>query len=911
MTLPAREAVLDLLEEYPRGLSLHEIAEQLGVPPGRRRALLGLLDSLVFDGQLHGLHGDVFGLPPKKKPEPVRARGPMPSTVLPGKGLRQDRQDRQEPTMPGFSVAGDPSSRSSKGKSGGPESFSRGAKPVPQERAKEPVKKGLPWNTIQTPASAAAARPRAASGDLRTGLVSVNARGFGFVSAPEFAGDDIFIPAESLGGAMHGDRVDVRIVGRSSRGAEGVVLAIAQRSAMRIAGILRRSKAGRAAAWVEPEDTRVRGPIVLTGIDALGAEGNSGDDGDLCVVTITRHPEDPNENPEGKLVAVLGRPGTLAVETQKLLILGNIQETHSDQAIAEAESYGVEVPATLLVGREDLTHIPLPTIDPEDARDHDDAVWVERTKQGGYKAWIAIADVSSYVRPGTALDEEAKVRGCSVYLPERAIPMLPRALSSNLCSLLPDVIRLCLCAEVELDTKGDVTSYRLIRGFMKSAAKLTYGSVARALDLSLVPPQDPKAEAMKEDLKVAYELSRILRGKRLSRGALDFELPEPKIIFDDAKVPTDVKKRSQDPGMKKAYQLIEELMLLGNEIVARYLVERTTPGIFRVHLRPDEAKLARLAAMCTALGVPFDLDETKDPKALSLLLKRFRDLPQASVLNMLLLRSMKQATYEPENQGHFGLASDAYLHFTSPIRRYPDVVVHRAVHHLVQSAKIDRSEQAKEMIADAARMASQAERRAMEVERGVTDLYRAFVMKDRLGETYTGAVTAIVGSGVFVALDDPFVEVLVRSEDLGHEPFEQDDDGLFLVGARSGDRIGLGDLMTVEIREVSLSRHTVYARRLSAEGVVLGTGGGSRTPKRRVPFAAPIEEPGRASKGKAAKVPSRDPDGKKKARAGARKIEKVVAKNLAKAGKPEAPAKAGKKPSAKAGLKTKGKRPKR
>jgi ribonuclease R len=667
----------------------------------------------------------------------------------------------------------------------------------------------------------------ASRGAERDGLLTVHPRGFGFVASLDAAGDDVFIPPESMGGAMHGDRVRVRVRSRTARGAEGEVVSVVDRGMKRVAGTLRRK--GK-SAWLEPDDNRVRGPIVLPrAIDVSGSEGNSGNDGDAVVVRITRWPELPGENPEGAIETVLGRPGELGVEAAKILVLQGIDEAHSDEAVRESESFGTEVPLPMKEGREDLRHVPLPTIDPEDARDHDDAVWVERTDRGGYRAWIAIADVSTYVTPGTAIDDEAKARGCSVYLPDRAIPMLPRALSSNLCSLLPDVDRLCLCAEVELDGTGHVIKSRLIRGVMRSAAKLTYGGVARALGLSSEATREPAADAMVEGLRVALELSRHLRAHRMKRGALDFELPEAKVVLDEkTREPIDVVRRATDPGVKKAYQLIEELMLLANETVARWCQERDIPTIYRVHQPPDEQKLDRFAAMCDALGIDFDVENTRDPKKLCELLKSFSEHPLAPVLNSLLLRSMKQATYDIANVGHFGLASKAYLHFTSPIRRYPDLVVHRTVHDVLEGRPVRRDGEAKEKLAEAALASSIAERRSMEVERAIVDLYRTFMMKDHIGERFEGTVTAVVGSGLFVQLDKPFVDVMVRLEDLGQDRYEVDDDALRVVATRSGDVIALGDRLLVEVIDAAILRRTVYARRVGGD-----SGDGKRRPPKR------------------------------------------------------------------------------
>jgi ribonuclease R len=652
-----------------------------------------------------------------------------------------------------------------------------------------------------------------AQGQEREGIVTIHPRGFGFVASATSPADDVFVTKEALGGAMHGDRVTVRVTARGSRGAEGLITKVVARGVKRVAGVLRRR--GR-SAWLEPDDTRIRGPISLrSDADARGPEGNSGKDGDAAVVSLTRYPELADEMPEGKLEAVLGTPGEISVEVAKILVRDQIEEVHSEAASEEALAYGETVPVAMLEGRIDLTHLPLPTIDPEDARDHDDAVWVERTDEGGYRAWIAIADVSSYVVPRTRLDAEAKTRGCSVYLPDRAIPMLPRPLSSNLCSLLPGVVRLCLCADVRLDASGSVVDAELVRGFMKSRAKLTYGGVARALGFTSAPACEPEAEALVQGLRVANELARVLRSKRLKRGALDFDLPEAKVVLDpETGMPLDVQRRDKDEGTKKAYQLIEELMLLANEVVARHLVQKMVPTVFRVHEPPDEKKLTKFAAMAEELGIAFDMEHTRDPKALSLLLKSFAEHPSAQVLNMLLLRSMKQATYDIANVGHFGLASKAYLHFTSPIRRYPDLVVHRAVHALVLGQRIERDGPALTLLAEAALAASIAERKAMEVEREVVDLYRAVLMKDKIGGLYEGTVTALVGSGLFVALDAPFVDVLVRYEDAGKDRYELDDAGLRAVASRSGETIQLGDRLTIEVIDVAILRRTVYGRRI-------------------------------------------------------------------------------------------------
>ncbi|MGH7283133.1 MAG: RNB domain-containing ribonuclease, partial [Polyangiaceae bacterium] len=325
------------------------------------------------------------------------------------------------------------------------------------------------------------------------------------------------------------------------------------------------------------------------------------------------------------------------------------------------------------------------------------------------------------------------------------------------------------------------------------------------------PPRQPQAEEMVDGLRVAYELSRLLRARRLKRGAVDFNLPEAKISLGEDGLPTKIERRAQDAGVKKAYELIEELMLLANETVAGWMVTKQIATIFRVHAPPDQQKIVRFATLCERLGIDFDDDATADPKKLSELLKSFADHPLAPILNSLLLRSMKQATYDVTNIGHFGLASKAYLHFTSPIRRYPDLSVHRAVHAELLG-KTRRTEGEKEKLAEAALQSSQNERKSMEVEREVADLYRTIFMKDKIGQKFEGTVTALVGTGAFVALDDPYVDVLVRFDDMG-DRYDLDDDGLRAVAARSGDTIDLGDRMMVEILDAAILRRTVYAKK--------------------------------------------------------------------------------------------------
>lgn len=642
-----------------------------------------------------------------------------------------------------------------------------------------------------------------ATGNGWEGVLSVNPRGFGFVTA---AGqEDVYVAPDGIGGAMHGDRVRVVVIARTSRGVEGRIDEISQRRNARVAGVLRRR---RKSAWLEPDDTRVRGPIVIH------AGADQGSDGDAAVVRITRFPEFGDENAEGELVAVLGMPGDPNTEVAKILVREQIEEGHPEGAIREAERMAGRLQSLPSAGRVDLRNVPLPTIDPEDARDHDDAIWVERTPDG-YRAWVAIADVSEYVQPGSELDKEAVLRGCTIYLPDRAIPMLPAALAADLCSLLPDHDRLCLCVIAELDKRGKVERFEVVEGIMRSTAMLTYGGVARALGFSDSAPRSAQAELLKRELKVLDELARKLRRARFKRGALELDLPEARVLLDpETGAPTGVQRRAQDPGVKRAYAMVEELMLLANELVARWLSKRRCPAIYRVHGKPDEAKLERLGEVAELLGVSFEFDRMLEPLGVSKWLAKLSEHPKRPVLEMLLLRSLKQAAYDIVNIGHFGLASENYLHFTSPIRRYPDLEVHRSVKRLLRGEKADTSAAAVEVMRSAATAASVRERAAVDVEREVVDLYRALFARNLVGENFEGTITGVVGSGLYVALDDPFLDVLVRFESIGPDRYEVSEHELGVVGVRSGEQLMIGDRVLVTIEDIAILRRAVYARRV-------------------------------------------------------------------------------------------------
>lgn len=638
------------------------------------------------------------------------------------------------------------------------------------------------------------------------GEISMHPKGFGFVSAPGH--DDVFIPPDAVYEAFHKDRVKVRVTGRSRKGYEGVIVEVVKRQTTRVAGVISKKQK---SAWLEPDDTRIRGPILLP------KHLKEGRDGDAAVVDIVRYPQFSDELAEGEIVEILGPQGDPQTEVKKILVRENISEVHSEEALKNAEQMAQRLKATRLGKRRDLRHVPLPTIDPEDARDHDDALWVERSKTG-YRAYIAIADVSEYVRAESPLDEEARGRGCTIYLPDRAIPMLPRALAGDLCSLLPEQDRFCMCVIVDLDKRGQTTSFEIVEGLMRSCAKLTYAGVARALGFDDESPQSAQAEAMKDDLFVLQELTEKLRKNRMSRGALDLDLPEARVVLDDETgAPVEVKRRATRPGLKRAYSLVEEMMLLANELVARWLDEKGAPAIYRVHGKPDEEKLERLALVIKDLNLKISTEELTEPRGASKFLHRIQNHERKPVLEMLLLRSLQQAVYDTNNVGHFGLASERYLHFTSPIRRYPDLRVHRQIKHILRGGKIDKSDEAKEDMQAAAHESSRKERAAMEVEREVMNLYRAVYMKSHIGDELEGRISGISGAGVYVSIDDPCVDVMIPFDELGPDEYELDELEIGVVGRRSGERIMMGDKLTVIVTDAAVLRRTVYAKRLYNE----------------------------------------------------------------------------------------------
>ncbi len=631
------------------------------------------------------------------------------------------------------------------------------------------------------------------------GRLSMTGRGFGFI-AVESGGPDVFIPAPRINGAIHQDRVKVTFW-PSAKGREGRVEKVLQRGIRFMVGQLR--KRGRVTE-LAVDDERLPDRVALKGVPGRLRAGT------WVRAELDHSAEADDAYVQAVIVEDLSDRTPLQIEMLKLVMHEGVTEEFPDAV----EAHACNLSTRVLRGkeREDLRDISLVTIDPTDAKDHDDAVWAEKTRSG-YRVIVMIADVSHYVEEGDALDREAVERGCSIYLPGRVIPMLPHALSSDLASLKPNKNRYCLGVEVRLDTRGEVKRHRYIEGIMRSKARLSYEDAAIALGLlkEAAGGNKRQREQHRPMLETLQRVAQLLHKRRLKRGSLTFDLPEAKVIVDEATgEPVDAIQARHDPGLRQAYNLIEELMLLANEVVATDIHKRKLIAAFRVHGKPDPEKIKAFAEVAQRLGMTVKAGDVEDPKALAALSDQIAGKPYAQLLHFLLLRAMQQAVYDTKNIGHFGLAAPNYVHFTSPIRRYPDILVHRMVRALARKKK-PPYQQAPQELQQRLVQASQRERRAMQVERSAVDLQRAYIMQGHLHEVFGARVSGFSQLCFFCTLEQPFVDVCCRYEDLGEEPFDADELGLKVVGRRSGFSIELGQELRVRVIEVSLPRRATYA----------------------------------------------------------------------------------------------------
>jgi ribonuclease R len=645
--------------------------------------------------------------------------------------------------------------------------------------------------------------------DLIVGTVIGHRDGFGFL-APEAGGDDFYLSARQMRGVFDGDKVLVRRAGIDPRGREeAIIVDVLERKTRQLVGRYQREHG---VGTLIPENRRIVNAILIPpGEEAHALSGQ------LVVVEITRQPE-PNLQACGRIVEVLGNHMAPGLEIEVAIRNYDIPHQWSPEVMAAADDFSLQLTEADIANRFDLRDLPFCTIDGEDARDFDDAILCEPRKRGGWRLRVAIADVSHYVRPEDALDREAQNRGNSVYFPQHVVPMLPEVLSNGLCSLNPHVDRLALVCDMQITESGAVSRFQFYDAVFHSKARLTYTEVGQYLQgeapafVDEFRRRHPQVAPMLDSM---YQLYHALRSERDKRGAIDFETTETRVIFGpDRKIERVVPVVRND-----AHKLIEEAMLCANVCAARLLQKHRLVGTYRIHEGPKEEKLEKLRQFLKELGIEFQAKGTPTPADYQKVMESVQGRPDVSIIQTVMLRSMNQAVYSPENVGHFGLAYPAYTHFTSPIRRYPDLLVHRAIRSLIrsdrESAQVARVPGAplqspdefpygpREML-ELSEHCSMTERRADEATRDVMAWLKCEFMVDRVGETFNGIVTAVTNFGLFVALDEIFVEGLVHVSSLDSDYYHHDAIRHRLVGERSGLHFGLGDAVTVQVMRVNL-----------------------------------------------------------------------------------------------------------
>jgi ribonuclease R len=631
---------------------------------------------------------------------------------------------------------------------------------------------------------------RAADKGLVAGRLTAHRDGYGFVT-PEGGGEDIFIPARYLRENIHGDRVEVRIMAAGREGKkEGRIVRTLERALTRIVG---RFEQRERAGFIIPDERRVTHLLQIP----QGSTGRA-EDGQVVVAEITAYPTS-SRPAEGRVVEILGWPDDPDVEVLTIVRKYGLPDHFPPDVLGEARTFPQTVTAADREGRVDLRELPTVTIDGETARDFDDAVSIRKEQNGAYRLWVSIADVSRYVAPGSLLDIEAELRGTSVYFPDRCIPMLPEELSNGICSLNPGVERLTVTAEIQFDREGEVIAARFYPSVIASFARLTYTLVKR-----LLVDGDPEAVrlcgGLAGDLKHMEELALKLMERRRQRGSIDFDLPEPEIVLD-LQGRTEAIIRSE---RTIAHRIIEEFMLAANEAVAGFIETREAPSLYRIHETPDLAKLADFREFIHNFGYEFRIGaESVDPGEFQRLLDAAEGKPEERMINEMLLRSLKQARYAAENLGHFGLAASSYTHFTSPIRRYPDLVVHRILKTLLagQLKEKDRDRLAA-TLPDRAAHASARERQAMEAEREIVTLKKIQFMQDKVGEEFESFISSVTPQGFFVELVELFVEGMVHVSTLPSDFYRFLEKQHTLVGEHGRRAFRMGDQVRVRVARV-------------------------------------------------------------------------------------------------------------
>jgi len=637
--------------------------------------------------------------------------------------------------------------------------------------------------------------------NLIVGKLSTSTKGFGFVIPDKVKmpdEKDVFIPPDAMMSAMHHDRVVVRVHGLTGQGKsrDGEIIRIIERANPRIVGTF---EASRNFGFVTPDDLRLGDDIFIPKDDK-----NIVKDGSKVVVEITKWPE-KKRSAEGKIIEVLGSKGDTGIEILSIIKRHNLPIEFPENVQKAAEKAPDTISEEEIAGRRDLRHLPIVTIDGEDAKDLDDGVYVEKLKNGNYFLGVYIADVSHYIREDSILDQEARSRGTSVYLVDRVLPMLPRRLSNGICSLNAGEDRLAMSAEMEVDAQGQVVKYDIFPSVIRIKKRFTYTVVRNILvdhDEALMADNQEFLGQL-DDMK---GLCLTLRERRMRRGAIDFDLPELKVKLDDTGKPIDIVKRVRS----LAESIVEEFMLLANETVAEHMQKLNVPFIFRVHEEPDEEKMVKLNNLLHNFGQGLTRLDEIEPGALQKVLTRIAGRPEERIISTVMLRSLKQARYESQNIGHFGLAATYYTHFTSPIRRYPDLIVHRIIRDTFATGTVSakRKDKLTAILPEIAMHSSERERAAAEAERETVSLKTAEYMAQFVGDTFEGIINGVTAFGIFVELDNG-VEGLVRVSSMEDDYYQYVEEQYALIGERTHKTYRLGDAAKVILTRVNAEERNI------------------------------------------------------------------------------------------------------
>lgn len=630
---------------------------------------------------------------------------------------------------------------------------------------------------------------------LAVGILEGNEKGFGFVISKERPGEDVFVAAENMNSAMHGDKVVVNILKRreSSKKQEGEIIRILERANETVIGTY---EGNGNFGFVIPDNHKLSYDIFIPKAASMNAK-----DGHKVIVELTRWPE-PRRNPEGNVVEVLGYPWEKGTDILSIVRMFNLPSIFPQDTLKEAQAVSNRIPDYEISRRRDLRQLKTFTIDGADAKDLDDAISIERLDDNNYRLGVHIADVSHYVKEGTPLDKEALNRGNSVYLLDRVIPMLPHELSNGICSLNPNEDRLTMSVIMDIDKKGKVYAHEIFESVIKSAARLVYDDVSDLLEGKTSP--DEKLANVADEIFIMKELMDILRARRERRGSIDFDFPESYIELDENGKPIDVRKLER----RVANKLIEEFMLVCNETVAERYFWAQIPFLYRIHEDPNPEKVADFLRFIHNFGYAIRGKELH-PKDFQRLTDEIKGKKEEPVISTLLLRTMQKAVYSSEPGKHFGLAAQYYSHFTSPIRRYPDLQIHRIIKESLRgSLSSKRLEHLEGLLPEVADHTSMTERKAEEAEREVDDLKKAQYMAERIGEEYDGIVSSVTSFGIFVQLENT-IEGLVHFSNMEDDFYFFDEDNYMIVGERTKKTFRLGDEVRIKVIGADIGKKNI------------------------------------------------------------------------------------------------------